>query len=194
MPPAWFKLGQDAWIYYFVLAFAVVCFYLISNFVAAAPAGRWLGFAKASCRRHRWVSTSNGTRCLSSESARCLAVSVVRLSTFSIGFIGPDSFTLMLSIGFLAAIVVGGLGTIAGALIAGLFLQFVPSWASDLGQALSGAVYGGILIACMFLMPRGIAGSLIRLFEKRRGCRRAVTEAPRSPLDTANYLENSDVE
>jgi branched-chain amino acid transport system permease protein len=91
------------------------------------------------------------------------------LSTFAIGFIGPDSFTLMLSIGFLAAIVVGGLGTIPGALIAGLFLQFVPSWASDLGQALSGAVYGGILIACMFLMPKGIAGSLAQLFGKRRG-------------------------
>ena len=69
------------------------------------------------------------------------------------------------------AIVVGGLGTIAGALVAGLFLQFVPSWASDLGQALSGAVYGGILIACMFLMPKGIVGSLAVLFGKRRGRR-----------------------
>jgi branched-chain amino acid transport system permease protein len=29
-----------------------------------------------------------------------------------------------------------------GALVAGLFLQYVPSYASDLGQALTGAVYG----------------------------------------------------
>ena len=94
------------------------------------------------------------------------------LATFTIGFIGPDSFTMMLSIGFLAAIVVGGLGTIWGALVAGLFLQFVPSYASDLGQALSGAVYGGILIACMFLMPKGIVGSVIQIAQNRRDARR----------------------
>ena len=82
------------------------------------------------------------------------------LFNLSIGFIAPDSFTLLLSVSFLAAIVVGGLGTIWGALIAGLFLQFVPSYASDISEALAGAVYGGILIACMFFMPKGIIGTI----------------------------------
>jgi branched-chain amino acid transport system permease protein len=98
------------------------------------------------------------------------------LATFTVGFIGPDSFTLMLSIGFLAAIVVGGLGTIWGALVAGLFLQFVPSYASDLGQALSGAVYGGILIACMTLMPRGIVGSILKIASNWREARKTNTD------------------
>lgn len=171
MPPAWFKLGQDAWIYYFVLAFAVICFYLISNFVSGST-----GRALAGVREGQLSASSMGVdvnrhKVLVFGIGSMLGGVGGALSTFAIGFIGPDSFTLMLSIGFLAAIVVGGLGTIAGALVAGLFLQFVPSWASDLGQALSGAVYGGILIACMFLMPKGIVGSLAALFGKRRGRR-----------------------
>lgn len=167
-PPVWFKLGQDVWVYYIILVFAVVCFYLIANFVAGST-----GRALAGVREGELPASSMGVdvprhKVLVFGVGSMLGGVGGALSTLSSGFIGPDSFTLMLSIGFLAAIVVGGLGTISGALIAGLFLQFVPSWASDLGQALSGAVYGGILIACMFLMPRGIAGSLIRLFEKRR--------------------------
>ena len=39
----------------------------------------------------------------------------------------PESFTLTLSFAFLAAIVVGGLATVAGAVFGALFIVFVPS-------------------------------------------------------------------
>jgi branched-chain amino acid transport system permease protein len=55
-----------------------------------------------------------------------------------------------------------------GALVAGLFLQFVPSYASDISNALAGAVYGGILIVCMFFMPKGIVGSVLAWSRERR--------------------------
>ena len=35
-PPAWTGLTKDAWIYYLVLMFTVVCFYLARNFVAGS--------------------------------------------------------------------------------------------------------------------------------------------------------------
>ena len=38
----------------------------------------------------------------------------------------PESFTLALSFAFLAAIVVGGLATVAGAVFGALFIVFVP--------------------------------------------------------------------
>lgn len=167
-PPAWFDLGQDAWIYYIVLAFAVLCFLLISNFVSGSTGRALAGVREGDLSASSMGVNVNRHKVLLFGVGSMLGGVGGALATFSIGFIGPDSFTLMLSIGFLAATVVGGLGTIVGSLIAGLFLQFVPAWASDLGQALSGAVYGGILIACMFLMPRGIAGSLAALFLKRR--------------------------
>lgn len=172
MPPPWFTLGQDAWIYYIVLAFTVVVFWLIRNFVGGS-----VGRALAGVREGELAASSMGVdvnllKVVVFGVGAMLAGVGGALATFTIGFIGPDSFTMMLSIGFLAAIVVGGLGTIWGALVAGLFLQFVPSYASDLGQALSGAVYGGILIACMFLMPKGIVGSMLQIAQNWRDAKR----------------------
>lgn len=174
-PPSWFSLGQDAWIYYLVLAFAVLAFLLVRNFVGGST-----GRALAAVRESELAASSMGVnvnfhKILIFGIGSMLAGIGGSMQAYMVGFIGPDSFTLMLSIGFLAAIVVGGLGTILGALVAGVFLQFVPSFASDLGQALAGAVYGGILIACMFLMPRGIVGSLIALSRKRAEAQRAAT-------------------
>src|SRR4029079_11090408 len=47
------------------------------------------------------------------------------LFALPIGFLAPESFPLALSFAFLAAIVVGGLATIAGALFGALFIEFV---------------------------------------------------------------------
>jgi branched-chain amino acid transport system permease protein len=175
VPPAWFSLGQDAWIYYMLLAFTVVVFWLIRNFVGGSTGRALAGIREGELAASSMGVDVNRLKVVVFGVGSMLAGVGGALATFTIGFIGPDSFTLMLSIGFLAAIVVGGLGTIWGALVAGLFLQFVPSYASDLGQALSGAVYGGILIACMFLMPKGIVGSLMQIASNRREARKAMT-------------------
>ena len=48
-----------------------------------------------------------------------------------------------MSFAFLAAVVVGGLATVAGAVFGALFIVFVPVWSSDVDEALSGVIYGG---------------------------------------------------
>jgi branched-chain amino acid transport system permease protein len=174
MPPVWFTLGQDAWIYYIVLAFTVVAFWLIRNFVGGSVGRALAGVREGDLAASSMGINVNTLKVVVFGVGAMLAGVGGALATFTIGFIGPDSFTMMLSIGFLAAIVVGGLGTIWGALVAGLFLQYVPSYASDLGQALAGAVYGGLLIVCMFLMPKGIVGSLIQLAQHRRVATRSA--------------------
>ena len=79
---------------------------------------------------------------------------------FSNGFVAPESFTLLLSFSFLAAIVVGGLATVAGALFGALFIVFIPVWSSDVNEALSGVIYGATLIACMYVFRGGFMGLL----------------------------------
>lgn len=174
--PAWSGLTQEAWTYYVVLMFAALCFYLIRNFVSGSTGRALMGVRDADLAASSMGVDVNRHKVLVFGVGSMLAGIGGSLSTFSIGFIAPDSFTLMLSIGFLAAIVVGGLGTIWGALVAGLFLQFVPSYASDISQTLAGAVYGAILIICMFLMPRGIIGSLMRMLSDRREAVRLSNE------------------
>jgi branched-chain amino acid transport system permease protein len=85
------------------------------------------------------------------------------LYVFSIGFVAPESFTLTISFAFLAAVVVGGLATIGGAVFGALFIEFVPVYASDVNQALAGVIYGAVLIACMYVMRDGVMGLIRRI-------------------------------
>jgi branched-chain amino acid transport system permease protein len=166
-PPAWTGLTKDAWIYYLVLTFTVVCFYLARNFVAGSTGRALTAVRLAPLAASSMGVNVNGYKVLIFGLGSMMGGIGGALFNYSIGFVGPDSYSLMLSVGFLAAIVVGGLGTIWGALVAGLFLQFVPTYASDISEALAGTVYGGILIACMFFMPRGIVGTWIEKRQQR---------------------------
>lgn len=167
-PPAWSGLTQDAWVYYVVLMFTAVCFFLARNFVAGSTGRALTAVRQAPLAASSMGVDVNGYKVLIFGLGSMFAGIGGAIFNFSIGFIAPDSFNLLLSVSFLAAIVVGGLGTVWGALVAGLFLQFVPSYASDISNALAGAVYGGILIVCMFFMPKGIVGSAIAWLRERR--------------------------
>lgn len=167
-PPVWSGLTQDAWVYYVVLMFTVVCFFLARNFVAGSTGRALTAVRQAPLAASSMGVDVNGYKVLIFGLGSMFAGIGGAIFNFSIGFIAPDSFNLLLSVSFLAAIVVGGLGTVWGALVAGLFLQFVPSYASDISNALAGAVYGGILIVCMFFMPKGIVGSAIAWLRERR--------------------------
>jgi branched-chain amino acid transport system permease protein len=83
-----------------------------------------------------------------------------------VGQVSPGAFPVTLSIQLLAVIVIGGLGSLAGALWGSLFLVFLPNWTSSNSSA-SGAnisimVYGGTLVLIMIFFPQGIQG-LLRL-------------------------------
>ena len=89
------------------------------------------------------------------------------LSALAVGFVSPESFGLSLSLSFLVGIVVGGLGSLGGVLFGALFIEFVPNLADQLSvtfgesaKALPGAIYGGLLILAMAVMPGGVAGAL----------------------------------
>lgn len=159
--PTWIGVGQDVWVYYVVLAFAAACFVLARNLFAGSTNRALTAVRQAPLAAASLGVDVNGYKVLIFGIGSMLAGVGGALFNFSIGFIAPDSFNLLLSVSFLAAIVVGGLGTIWGALIAGVFLQFVPSYASDISEALAGAVYGGLLIVCMFFMPKGIVGTIL---------------------------------
>jgi branched-chain amino acid transport system permease protein len=103
------------------------------------------------------------------------------LYVFAIGFVAPEAFTLAVSFAFLAAIVVGGLATISGALFGALFIEFVPVYASDVNVALTGVIYGGVLIAFMWVLPEGAAGLPRRL--RGLAARRRAREEPETAVE-----------
>jgi branched-chain amino acid transport system permease protein len=105
-------------------------------------------------------------------SAGCggLAGSLLAITT---GLVAPTAFTLTLSIGLLTAAVIGGLGSLAGAVWGSLVLVLLPVYATDVAtshglSSSAGAnvplvAYGVALVVVMLAFPYGIQGGLRRI-------------------------------
>jgi branched-chain amino acid transport system permease protein len=93
----------------------------------------------------------------------------------------PSAFGLTLSLSLLAGVVVGGLGSLAGAIWGAALLVLLPNWSNDLAHSLSlsgnvsdnlpQAIYGIVLVIVMLVWPSGIQGglrALVSLIPNRR--------------------------
>jgi branched-chain amino acid transport system permease protein len=86
------------------------------------------------------------------------------LFAYSQDFVSPDSFSVFQSITFLVAIVIGGLASILGGILAAVFFTFQSGVITRLAELLPGvdrlrwAIYGGALILVMISLPGGAAG------------------------------------
>ncbi|MDE3007646.1 MAG: branched-chain amino acid ABC transporter permease [Acidobacteriota bacterium] len=92
------------------------------------------------------------------------------LWTFLNNSVTPATYSFALSIVILSVIVIGGIGTIPGALIGGLVYAYstnVINWITNqtglnpqgnFASQLNGIIFGGLLIVTMMLAPRGVAG------------------------------------
>jgi len=169
--PAWSGLADDQWLYFVTLAVTAVMF-MLAAFLVRGRVGR----ALVAIRDNEIAARTMGVD-LARFKTGTFAISAAyagvggALFTLPIAFLAPESFPLALSFAFLAAIVVGGLATIAGALFGALFIEFVPVYAADVDEALAGVIYGGVLILFMYLAPGGVMG-LIRKASGVTGRRR----------------------
>ncbi len=95
------------------------------------------------------------------------------LSAYQVRYINVDSFALLVSIEALAMIIVGGLGSIAGAIVGTIFMSLLPEvtrWLFDtLGSGLTevfstralevrGLIYGIVIMSVLRLQPDGLMG------------------------------------
>jgi branched-chain amino acid transport system permease protein len=90
-------------------------------------------------------------------------------------YIQPDGFTNTVSFGMLTAVVIGGLGSISGAVIGGLVVVLAPELLRFLSRYRT-IFYGGSLILFMVLLPGGLrevfsqmATKLVEFFRQRIG-------------------------
>jgi branched-chain amino acid transport system permease protein len=99
----------------------------------------------------------------------------------------PGSFLPVLSLSLLTAVVIGGLGSLFGALLGSVLLVFLPEWSRDFGlevldmesaQASQAAfvIYGLLLVATMLFAPAGLVGT-VRLALLRQRAKRASARA-----------------
>lgn len=80
-----------------------------------------------------------------------------------IGFIGPLSFPITLSITLLVGAALGGLGSLTGVIFGALFIVYAPLQAEDISKDAPAVMYGLILLVVLFLIPGGAAQLLHRM-------------------------------
>lgn len=93
------------------------------------------------------------------------------------GAITPDYFVLTLSVFYLAAVIVGGLGSVLGSVLGALFMTFVPEalrliahassqWFPDVAGLLlplGQVVFGALIIGFLLFEPHGLAAIWARI-------------------------------
>jgi branched-chain amino acid transport system permease protein len=164
--PFGLPLNSDQWLYVFALGVAVLLYVAAWNLVR----GR-IGRAMMAIRDHAPAAEAMGIN-LALLKTRTFAVSAMytgiagALGAITVAFVAPDSFSVFLSITLFVGLCAGGAASIGGTIVGALFIEFVPNLADKVSKAAPGAVYGLILIAMLFLMPRGAGGFLHDLWRR----------------------------
>jgi branched-chain amino acid transport system permease protein len=171
--PLGLPLSPDQWLYLFSLVIMLGLFWVARNLihshtgrVIVAIRDNPLAAAAMGVDTARYKSLTFGVSAMYTGVAGALAA-------LSVQFVAPDSFSVLVSTGFLLGIVVGGLASISGAIYGAIFIQFVPNLADQVSKAAPWAVYGAVLIAFVYLMPMGIAGFIRQRWAKFSAARRS---------------------
>jgi branched-chain amino acid transport system permease protein len=167
------RMTSDQWIYYITVVYALILFWLAWNLVRHR-AGR----AMRAIRDGEVAASASG---INIAGYKTLAFGISALyagiagSLFGLAtsFVSPDTFPVSLSIQLLVGAVVGGLASIPGPLLGGIFAYFLPiesnqlvptlTWipsqiASTVVKAGPAVSYGAVLILIMIFAPNGIVG------------------------------------
>ena len=139
--------------------------------------------------KHSWMGYAFDAIAEDEDTARMLGINVsgYKLVAFAMGtaiagvagglyahdirYIGPDSFGFVESITILSMVVIGGIGSVPGVIVAAILLSLMPQWLQFISEYKL-LIYGGLLFAVMRFSPGGLAGMVQNL--SRRLATRAV--------------------
>jgi branched-chain amino acid transport system permease protein len=178
--PEWFESFIDTvsgnpatntkWLAYVGAICLLISYFLLANLVRSRIGRTWRAVRDQEVAAELAGINLGAWRVLAfvvSAAAAGLAGGVLALV---VRLAAPSGFTLVLSLSLLTAIVIGGLGSLLGALLGSALLVFLPPFVTDLGSGwglddteaaqLAPFVYGVVLILAMIFAPAGIVGSL----------------------------------
>ena len=183
--------------YYTCLTFLILTIFIALNLLRS-PTGR----AMTAVRDSEISAESMGinlaqTKAIAFSLSSGLTGLAGGLLAHKIGYLAPDSFNLLMSIQLLLMVVVGGLGSLHGAVYGAIFIGFLPQAIALLRDSLPGTVahtpglepgiFGLILVLVLIYEPLGIYGRWIKIrsfFEEFPLYRQATHKRQRTFLKT----------
>ena len=180
------------WKYFLFAIIAGVCFWMVNNLIKSRP-----GRAIRAIRDNETGAAVSGVNLALNKSlafgvSSALGGVAGMVYVAELGIASPSDFTQILAILFIVGLVVGGVGTLAGAVVGGLVIALVPDWAASTTEVgpvpdrwLSGPtgslILGVALIALVFVLPGGTVAGFRKL--KARVVR-VVPQPPTAALRT----------
>jgi branched-chain amino acid transport system permease protein len=176
-PPFGLPISEDQWLYWYVLIIMAALYFIAFNILRGRN-----GRAMMAIRDHHMAADTMG---INSAQYKTVTFGISAaytgiagaLSASAIAFVAPDSFGFFLSISLLIGLVVGGVASLAGSIIGGVFTVIVQNSAQALSNFVKNdlglpfdlsayAVYGILLLILMYVMPLGIAGGIIMAWRR----------------------------
>jgi branched-chain amino acid transport system permease protein len=164
---------EQQWLAWIAIVAALITLFLLANLVRGAT-GRTLRAVhdNETAARLAGIDVARVQVLAFVVSAACAGLAG-SLFAYWVGITAPTGFGLQLSLQLLSAIVIGGLGSLTGAVLGAFVLVYLPVWtsglasnlnlSSDITNNLPLAVYGAVLVFAMLVFPRGIQGAVATL-------------------------------
>jgi branched-chain amino acid transport system permease protein len=160
-PPEVLDFGNPQNLYYLVLVFILLAIYVSWRLQYSRVGRAW-----AAMREDEDVAEAMGVSVIKYKLlafAMGAAVGCLSGAFFAVqlSVITPDSFELLVSISVLAAIILGGLGSIPGVIVGSVVLVGLPEILRDFAEYRL-LFYGAILVGIMIGRPEGLIASARR--------------------------------
>jgi branched-chain amino acid transport system permease protein len=173
---AGFRLyGGKIW-YFILLAFAAMSLLICANLLRSRSGRAWRAI-----RAHETVAAALGInvaayKLLAFVISSAMAAVAGALFAYYRGFVSVEAFSLFLSIQYVAMIIIGGMGSLLGALLGAAFVTLFPYLIeaamqrlpnaqayADVLFAVNYAAFGVVMIGFLIFEPQGLVGAWRRI-------------------------------
>lgn len=178
--------------YLLVLVIALAALLLVRNLRRSS----W-GRAMIATKENEIAAASLGIRKFKAQYAGFAISSVLAglagaIYAHTNSFISPDTYHFPTSVQLVLIVILGGAGRMLGPVIGAAIIVFLPELLDM--EKLRMALYGGIMFAVLYFLPKGIAGTLAgwasARLEAYRGAVESRTPHVDSPLDISKLFPN----
>jgi branched-chain amino acid transport system permease protein len=175
-----FELNTDLRWFYFLAVFGLAAMWLASNLVRSRTGRAWMAVRDRDIAAAIVGVDVARAKLTAFMVSSFLAGVAGALMAYYRGNVSTDSFPLDLAITYVAMIIIGGLGSIAGAVIGAVVITALPTYIDKLVQslpaswpivedlqlsiyALQAAIYGLIIVLFLIFESRGLIAIWIRI-------------------------------
>ena len=153
--------------YYIVLTVTVACIFIQYNIVRSRFGRNFLAIKMSEHAAASLGINVHGTKVTAFVVSAFFAGLGGALFAHQQNYVNPDSFHFFDSVSYLLAVLFGGAGTIMGPVIGSVVLTLLPEMLHDFDMYRL-IVYGVIIIAVLYFLPKGVWGEFEALLKRKR--------------------------